>query len=149
MANPIERITAKGQLVPLTFLSDAVAASQTDAQMTIIEATGAPANDAYLAPFAGEVIAVSVDLVGTAAAAGSLTVGASVGGTEDADTTVSITTAKTGRKVLTRGQAKFAAGDRLGVQITTTADWDGTGLDLCATLWVLLYLDGVGRGADS
>lgn len=149
MANPIERITAKGQLIPLTFLSDAVAASQTDAQLTIIEATGAPANDAYLAPFDGEVIAISVDLVGTAATAGSLTVGASVGGTEDADTTVTLTTGKTSRKVLARGQAKFAAGARLGAQITSSADWDGTGLDLCATLWVLLYLDGVGRGVDS
>ncbi len=38
--------------------------------------------------------------------------------------------------VITGGTTTFAAGDKLGVVVTTSADWNGTGLDASATVLV-------------
>ena len=138
------RYIAKGQIVPLLFAQDAVAASQTDAQLSIMEtaATGIQLVDGYTMPFDGEIVAVTADL-DTAAGAGSLTVGATVGGTEDADTTITITTAVNGRQVIPRGKTSFVAGDIIGAEITTDGSWDGTASDLAVQIWVLLFVEGI------
>lgn len=140
----IERIISRGQLVQLTFMQDALAASQTDVQLTIAEVTGpaAIANDAYVMPFAGEIVAVSADL-SAAGSAGSLTVGPTINGTECADPTLSITTAQTAYDVCPRGTNQFAAGARIGAEITTAAGWNGTTADLAVSVFVLLYVDGI------
>lgn len=140
----IQRYIAKGQIVSLVFAQDAVAASQTDAQLSIMEtaATGIQLVDGYTMPWAGEIVAVTAD-VDTAAGAGSLTVGATVGGTEDADTTITITTAVNGRLVVPRGKATFVAGDIIGAEITTDGSWDGTASDLAVQIWVLLHVEGI------
>lgn len=137
--------TAKGQLVPLVFAQDAVAASQTDVQLNIIETgatTGALDVAEYVMPFAGEIVAVSYAL-SAAATAGSLGIGATVNGTEDADTTQTVTTAQRGYGKVLREKARFVAGDRIGAEITTSGTWDATTADLAVTVWVLLQIEGI------
>ena len=88
----ILRNIAKGQVVPLLFQQAAVAASQTNAQLPVVEVGSSPSLVTGLVmPFAGDIIAITADL-NAAGSAGSLEVGATVGGTEDTDTTITITT---------------------------------------------------------
>lgn len=143
----IERITSRGQLVPLLFTQDQLAASQTDAAVNVIEAFGGTTlsvldANAYTMPWDGEVVGVSFRL-SAAASAGQMTLGATINGTEDADTTVTITTQLGGYKRVPRGAARFVAGDRIGAEITTSAAWNGTSADLLAIVWVLVQLEGV------
>lgn len=136
--------TSKGQLVGLVFGQDAVAASQTNVQLNIQEVASAAALAVagYIMPWAGEVVGVSY-LLSAAGSAGSLTVGATVGGTEDADTTITVTTAASGSKKVPRGKAGFAAGSEIGAEITTDGTWNGTTSNLAVVVWVLLYLEGI------
>ena len=134
----ITREFAKYQLVTLSFGVANLSASQTDVQ--IKDATGQV--EGISMPFAGELLAVSVDTT-AAATAGSLTVGATKGGTENASTTQTITTATAATKAFARGTATFVAGDKLGVEITTSADWDATTADLSVQLLVALAVEGV------
>jgi hypothetical protein len=142
----IENIISKGQLIPLHFRQADVAASQTDAQLTVAAVDNAADDalnvDEYVMPWPGEIVGISYSL-SAAATAGTLTLGATVDGTEDADTTQSITTAQRGSAKIERGDAAFAAGARIGAEITTDGSWDGTGADLQVTVWVLVYLGGI------
>lgn len=129
---------AKGQIVAHKFFLADVAASQTDVQLK--ESAGQV--EGLSMPFDGEILAVTADL-SAAASAGTLSFGATIGGTEDADTTGAITT-QTARVVkVPRGKAKFVAGDKLGVEITTNSGWNGTTADLVVTVYVQLNLVGV------
>lgn len=133
----IERTTSKGQLVAFVFGDTDVAASQTDAQL-LTPGGGA----GYIMPFPGEVVAVSAHL-SAAGSAGQLTFGATIGGTEQAATTRTITTqtASSGRHG--RGRVPFVSGAELGAEITTDAGWNGTTADLTVVVFVLLYLEGI------
>ena len=141
-ATQIERIIAKGQLVPLVFGQDALAASQTDVQLPVAIGEGSQAVTGYTMPFEGEIVAITADL-SAAATAGTLTVGPTVGGTEKTDPTLSITTETTKSDTARRGTAVFSAGDIIGAEITTGGTWDGTTADLSVTVWVVLHLEGV------
>lgn len=134
--------TSKGQLVPYVFGQDAVAASQSNVQLPTAIGEGSQANAGYTMPFDGEIVAVAVQL-SAAGSAGSLTVGATVGGSEDAGTTMTITTAVNASKVIPRGKATFVAGAELGCEITADASWNGTSADLLAVVYVLHYLEGI------
>jgi hypothetical protein len=134
----ITREFAKYQLIPLTFAQANVAASQTDVQLK--DASGQV--EGLSMPFAGEVLAVSVDLT-AAATAGSLAVGVTKGGTEAAATVQTLTTAAAATKAFPRGTMTFAAGDKLGVEITTAAAWDATTADMAVTVLVALAVEGV------
>jgi hypothetical protein len=140
----IDRTIAKGQLVPLVFMQDNLAASQTDVQLLIGEVASAASNaiDGYVMPFAGEIIGITARL-SAAATTGTLTVGPTVGGTEKTDPTLSITTAVSASDTAPRGTSTFVAGDLIGAEITTGGTWDGTTADLGVVVWVLLYLDGI------
>lgn len=138
----IERIISRGQLVPLIFTEVDLAASQTDVQMKIVDATASTVNDEYLMPFDGEIVAVSIRTT-AAASAGTLTAGASIDGTEDADTTVSVTTEQSKYVRVARDKAAFAANKRIGCEITTDGSWNATTADAVVVVWVLLYLDGI------
>jgi hypothetical protein len=143
----LERIASRYQLVPLTFVQDAVAASQTDADLKVIEAYGGTTlstldNTAYVMPFAGEVVALSYGLT-AAASAGQMTIGPTVNGTEKTDLTVTVTTAASGYKTVPRGAIPFSAGATIGAQITTNSSWNGTSSDLVVTVWVLLTVEGI------
>lgn len=135
---------SKGQMVALSFAQDNVAASQTDAQLYVMEVASAAAlvvDEVYM-PFNGEVVAVGYDL-SAAGSAGTLTIGATINGTEDADSTVTVTTAQRGVKKIERGKCPFVAGQYLGAEITTDGSWNGTSSDLLVTLWVIVYAEGI------
>lgn len=138
----ITRNTSRGQLVPLIFAQDAVAASQTDVQLVVPGETTTPLVEGYEMPFPGEVVALSYTL-NAAGTAGTFTIGATLNGTEDTDTTVTVGTNTANYTVIPRGKMVFNASDSLGVEITTNGSWDGTTSDLSVVLWVLLYLDGI------
>lgn len=140
----IERIISRGQLVALPFMQDALAASQTDVQLVIAEVTAGAGNavDGWVAPFAGEIVAISARL-SAAATTGTLTVGPTVNGTEKTDPTLSITTSQSAYDSAPRGSTQFAAGDLIGAEITTGGTWDGTTADIGVIVWVLLYVDGI------
>jgi hypothetical protein len=140
----IDRTIAKGQLVPLTFMQDAVAASQTDVQLPIAEVNAGAGNGivGYIAPFAGEIVAISWNLT-AAGTTGTFTIGPTVGGTEKTTLTQTVGTAASGRGVCARESIKFSAGDEIGAEITTGGTWDGTSADLCVVVWALLYIDGI------
>jgi hypothetical protein len=135
----------RAQLVPLTFMQDDVAASQSDVQLTIVQEDDAGANQSiagYVMPWSGTIVGISAAL-SAAATAGTLTVGATVAGTEAADPTLSITTEVAKSDTAARGVATFAAGDLIGCEITTGGTWDGTSSDLGVVVWVLLDVTGI------
>jgi ribonuclease J len=98
--------------------------------------------DGYTMPFAGEIVGVSF-VLSAAAAAGVGTVGATIGGTEDADTTLTMGTSAGTYKRVKRGSARFVAGDKIGCELTTDGSWDATTSDLGVTVWVLLEMEGI------
>jgi hypothetical protein len=138
----ITRDMSKGQLVALAFGQDAVAASQTDVQLPVAMAEASMAVTGYVAPWAGRVVAVAASL-SAAATAGTLTVGATFGGTEDADTTMTIATETEKSVRVLRTKAAFAAGAVIGCEITSSASWDGTTADLAAQVYVVYDVEGI------
>ena len=140
----IERIISRGQLVPLCFMQDNLAASQTDVQLVLSEVNAGAGNavDGWVAPFAGEIVAISARL-SAAATTGTMTIGPTVNGTEKTDPTLSVTTSQSAYDTAPRGTSTFAAGDLIGADITTGGTWDGTTADLGVVVWVLLYVDGI------
>jgi len=138
----ITRGSSKGQLVAFVFGQDALAASQTDVQLPTAIGEGSQAVDGYVMPWDYEVVGVGWSS-SVAATTGSATIGATIGGTEDADTTLSVTTATNAYKRVPRGACQGVAGDRLGCELTTGGTWDGTTADLVATVYALIYLEGI------
>jgi hypothetical protein len=140
----IERITARGQLVPLVFMQDAVAASQTDVQLPIAEVTAGAAHavTAHCMPFAGEVVGISY-VLSAAGTAGVFTIGPTIDGTEVSGLTQTVGTTTEGRATVARGTAAFNAGDQIGAEITTDGSWDGTTADLGVVVWVILQVEGI------
>ncbi len=140
----IEGTLSKYQLVPLVFMQDNLAASQSDVQLVVAEVASAAglANEGYVMPFAGEIIAVSAQ-VSAAGSAGSLTVGPTVAGTEKADPTLSITTETAKSDKCRRGTNLFVKDSVIGAEITTSADWNGTTSDLVVIVWVILEVSGI------
>lgn len=134
--------TSKGQLVPFFFGQDALAASQTDVQLPAVIAEASQAVDGYTIPFPFDIVGVSTAL-SAAGSAGTMTVGATIGGTEDADTTLTITTGTEHYKRVPRGKASGAAGARLGCELTTDGSWNGTSADLVAVVWCIVYMEGI------
>lgn len=138
----ITRDTSRGQLVPFVFGQDAVAASQTDVQLPAMSAEEGGTVDGYTIPFDYDVIAVSATL-SAAGSAGTLAVGATVGGAELAASTLTVTTQTDASKRIPRNSARGNAGTRLGCELTTDSNWDGTTADLLVTIYCIVYLDGV------
>ncbi len=141
-ATQIERIIAKGQLVPLTFAQDAVAASQSDARLTT--ETGSAA-DEYVMPFDYEIIAVAVES-SVAAAGDDATVEPVVNGAAGTEPAATLTSAGSDTSAygsVTRGTVTGVAGDRVGAAVTTTASWSATTADIAVVVWVLVHVEGV------
>ena len=138
----VNRGISRGQLVPLVFGQDALAASQTDVQLPTVIGEASQAVDGYVAPWDYEIVGVSAS-TSVAATTGTMTVGATIGGTEDSDTTITVTTQTNKYLVVPRGKCVGVAGDRIGCEITTGGTWDGTTADLVAVVWVIFYVDGI------
>lgn len=130
-----ENISPAYPVVPFgPFIDDAVAASQSNAQLTLAGVS----NDGVVMPADGHVIGVLWTLT-AAASAGQMTLGVSIDGTEDAETTETVTTQTEGYTLFNihNGEAPhFVAGQQIGVEITTDASWNATTADLAAFLLV-------------
>ncbi len=111
-----------------------VAASQTDVQLLIC-GTGP---DGIVMPKAGWVVGMAWTL-SAAGSAGALGIGVTIDGTEKTATTQAITTAAEGRPVWSPKDVapRFAAGEQIGVEITTDGSWNGTTSDLAVYLFVV------------
>lgn len=144
MPKQFEQIAARGQIVPFLFTQDGVAASQTDVQLYLIEVQGGMMLqvDGLTLPWAGSVVGLSVN-TNSAATAGSLAVGVTLDGTEQTATTQTITTATAASAVFAQTAVPFVAGQKLGVEITTSAAWDATAADLAVVVYVLMDCQGV------
>jgi hypothetical protein len=145
----IENIMARYNLVPLTFMQDAVAASQADAQLPVAEVASGAANgcDGYRMPWPGEIVGISAYLSTTsgAAAGGTLKVGATIDGTEKSDPTVTLSgvSEQSASDTCKRGTTPFAAGSIIGAEITTNATWGVTTADLVVQVWVTQEVQGI------
>lgn len=133
---------SRGQLVPFVFGQDAVAASQTDVQLPTAIGEASQAVDGYTMPFDYDIIAMTAS-TDTAVTAGSLSVGATVNGTENANTTLTVTSGTNATLKVQRGKASGVAGSRLGCEITTAAGFLPITADLTAVVYVLFRVDGV------
>jgi hypothetical protein len=138
LSTRIERIISKGQLVPLEFGQANVAISQSDVQLVGNQTAG------YVMPFAGEIVAVTY-LLSANKTAGVMTVGPTVGGTEVASLRVTAANAAaSGRSVVKRLTATFAAGAEIGVELTTDANFlPAASAELNVVVWVILSLEGI------
>ena len=134
--------TSRGQIVAFVFGQDALAASQTDVQLPTAIGEGSQAVTGYTMPFGGQVVALAYDL-SAAGTTGTFTIGATIGGTENANTTVTVGTTVTGQKIVGRGVMPFVAGNILGAEITTGGTWDGVSVDLTVVVYVLFDLEGI------
>lgn len=138
---------SKGQIVVYTFMQGDVAASQTDVQLTVAETIGSAAAhstnavESYVSPWHGDVIGIG-GVLSAAATAGSLTVGVSNNGAENASTTQTVTTGAEFYKSFPRGAMRVAPGDNIGVEITTSGTWDATTADLAVQVYVLYAVEG-------
>ncbi len=131
-------------IVPLKFMQDNLAASQTNIQLNIAEVASAAtiAVEGYAMPWNGTIVGISY-VLSAAASAGTLTIGPTIAGTESPDPTLSVTTGVAGSDTAMRGTAPFAAGDVIGAEITTDGSWNGTSSDLGVIVWVMLEVSGI------
>lgn len=134
----ITREFSKHQVIPVVFAQANVAADQTNVQLK--DASGQV--DGVTMPFDGVIVALALDL-SAAATAGNLTVGVTINGTESATTTQTVTTGTAARAVFDRDDVRFVAGDKLGVEITTSATWNGITADLAAVVFAALAVEGI------
>lgn len=142
--------TEKTPVVPLVFMQADVAASQTDAALTVAEVrdVAATADDqnavtSYVIPWDFEVIGVSVR-ASAARTAGLLDVEPTIGGTAlgfQAD--LNATDTQSAYKRNLRDADRGTAGGRVGCNITTDASWAPVTADVAVVVWVRLFVDGV------
>lgn len=144
-ASQMERIIAKGQLVPLLFSQDAVADSQAAVAMNILETsatTSTLAVTGYMMPFEYEIVAVSL-MSDEARTAGTLTVDVTIGGTVTGlQAALNATDTTQDYTVQARGSDVGSAGDLVGVKLTT-ASWTPVTADIAVVVWVLLHIEGI------
>lgn len=144
-ATQVERIIAKGQLVPLTFSQDAVADAQAAVAMNIIETgatSGTLGTQEYVIPWDFEIVGISV-VSDTARTAGTLTVDATIDGTVTGLTAVlNATDTLRDSGTQARGTDAGVAGARVGCKLTTSS-WTPVTADIVVTVWVLVHLEGI------
>lgn len=137
----MERIIAKGQLVPLLFSQAAVAISQSAVAITVVE-TSADTIE-YVIPWEYEIVGISAS-VSEARTAGTATVDATINTTVtglQAVIDATNTLRDTGTQV--RGTDVGAAGSRVGVKLTTDGSWAPITGDISVTVWIIVHLDGI------
>ena len=133
---------SRGQLVSYTFGQDALAAGQSDVQLPVAAGEASQAVDSVVAPWAGSIVGIGW-VLSAAGSAGTLSIGCTVDGTENASTTQAITTAAEGYASFGRSLARVVPGSNIGAEITTDGSWNGTSSDLTVQVYVLYELAGV------
>lgn len=142
---PERMFEAPVQLGVFTYGQDAVAASQTDVNLPRVIGEASQAVSTFVAPWAGCVVGLGATFSATGTA-GEITIGVTKNGTEAAATTQTLAAAANmseGSAAFGRSVLPFAAGDNIGVQITTDASWDATTADLSVDVYVLFEITGV------
>lgn len=144
-ATQIERIIAKGQLVPYLFAQDAIADSQSAVAMNIMETTATTSTlpvTEYIIPWDFELVGISV-VSSEARTAGTATVDATIDGTVTGLQAIldgTNTTRDTGTQP--RGADVGTAGQRIGVKLTT-ASWTPVTADIAVVVYAIVHLDGI------
>lgn len=144
-ATQIERVIAKGQLVPFLFAQDAVADSQSAVAMNIMETTATTSTlpvTEYVIPWDFEVVGIAV-VSSEARTAGTATVDVTIDGTVtglQAALDATNTTRDTGTQF--RGLDVGTAGQRIGVKLTT-ASWTPTTADIAVVVYAIVHLEGI------
>lgn len=129
----INSLSAGGHKQGFGFMQQNVAASQSAVQIDVLGLAG---NMEIVMPFAGSVLGIGV-ASNAARTGGTLTVDVTIDGTA---TGLQATLDGTNTQYHSATQAKdadaFSAGDRLGVKITTDADWTPSAADVVVTVIV-------------
>jgi hypothetical protein len=141
-----EEAFSKWQLVPLMFTQDAVADAQSAVAMNILEvgaASGILGVTEYVIPWKFEVVGISI-ASDSARTAGSLTVDPTINGTvQSLPAVLNATNTQRASAAGARRQRGGAAGARVGAKLTT-ASWTPVTADIVVTVWVNVYVDGIG-----
>lgn len=140
-AQTMERVIAKGQLVPLLFSQGAVADAQAAVAMTVVD--GVAKATEYTMPFDYDIVAISITS-DTARTGGTLTVDATIDGTATGLQAV-INATDTLRKhaTQTRNTDGGNAGSRVGVKLTTAGTFAPVTADVIVTVWCIVHLEGI------
>lgn len=144
-ATQIDRVIAKGQLVPFLFAQDAIADSQSAVAMNIMETTATTSTlpvTEYVIPWDFEIVGIAV-MSSEARTAGTATVDATIDGTVTGLQAIldgTNTTRDTGTQF--RGADVGTAGQRIGVKLTT-ASWTPTTADIAVVVYAILHLEGI------
>lgn len=144
-ASSMERIIAKGQLVPYLFAQDAVADAQSAVAMNIMETTATTSTlpvTEYVIPWDFEIVGISV-VSSEARTAGTLTVDATIDGSVtglQAALDATNTTRDTGTQP--RNTDVGVAGSRIGVKLTTSS-WTPVTGDIAVLVYALVHLEGI------
>lgn len=149
-ATQIDRIIAKGQLVALNFMQADVAASQTNATLTVAEVRDVAATtddqnaaEGYVIPWEFEIVGISVR-ASAARSAGTLTVEALIDGNATGLTAVlNATDTQSKASSQLRGSDNGNAGSRVGARITTDGTWAPVTADINVTVWAIVHLEGI------
>ena len=144
-SSPQRMFDAPVQMATFTYGQDAVAASQTNANLPRVIGESSQAVATSVAPWAGCVVGLGATFSATGTA-GEITIGVTKNGTESTATTQTLAAAVTmteGYATFSRDALQFAAGDNIGAQISTDASWDATSADLVVDVYVLYEVTGV------
>ena len=135
----IRDIISEGQLISVPFQQIDTAASQSNVALGLTDSS--IVDDVM--PFDGEVVAVTVRAT-AARTGGTLDVEPTIDGSVigmvaqlDATNTQSKSTTQP------RETDRFSAGSRIGCNVTTDGSWAPVTADIRATVFVILYLDGI------
>lgn len=143
-ATLIQRNIAKGQLVPFLFTQDAVADSQAAVAMNIAEVAAGAALTVteHVIPWEFELVGISV-VSNLARLTGTLTVDATINGTVTGlQAALDATNTTRHHRSQVRGSDAGAAGDRIGVKLTT-ASWTDVASDIAVVVYAILSLEGI------
>lgn len=146
----IDNVTAKGQLLALTFMQADVAASQSAVALTVAEVrdVAASADDqnaapGYVIPWDFEIVGISV-LSSAARTAGVLTVDATINGTAQTAQAILNATNTTAISTKVKRETKRGlANSYVGCKITTDGSWTPITADISVTVYVLCFLSGI------
>lgn len=144
-ATQMERIIAKGQLIPLLFTQDAVADAQAAVAMNILETSATTSTlpvTEYVMPWDFEVVGIAV-VSSEARTAGTLTVDATIDGTVTGlQAALDATNTLRDTGIQPRGADVGPAGSRVGVKLTTSG-WTPITADVAVVVYVLVHLEGI------
>lgn len=138
-ARQMERIIAKGQLVPLVFYQNSASSSQTDVALGIIGS----AATAYTLPWEFEVVGATVES-GATVSDGSGSLAVLIDGNAGLTLTLDkVNNTDRDSAVAERGRYVGARGSAVSVEITTDSDFDNSSGEIVVTVFVLVHLEGV------